>query len=117
VAREYVFQVLRSPCPFLFHRLRHIHQLSSGAGTIGQLVADVPKWTQSDATPRNQTHLGLSKGPNSVGVPYSLTDPVSDALNSLEHGRKFEFQSRVHLVRRQLLGPSYQAHLVAQSVE
>jgi hypothetical protein len=27
-------------CQFLFHRLLHIH-LSSGAGTIGQLVADV----------------------------------------------------------------------------
>jgi hypothetical protein len=30
------------PCQFLFHRLLHIHHhLSSGAGTIGQLVADV----------------------------------------------------------------------------
>jgi hypothetical protein len=28
-------------CQFSFHRLLHIH-LSSGAGTIGQLVADVP---------------------------------------------------------------------------
>jgi hypothetical protein len=27
-------------CPFSFHRLLHTH-LSSGAGTIGQLVADV----------------------------------------------------------------------------
>jgi hypothetical protein len=31
------------PCQFLFHRLLHIHDLlSAGAGTIGQLVADVP---------------------------------------------------------------------------
>jgi hypothetical protein len=31
------------PCRFSFHRLLHIHQhLSSGTGTIGQLVADVP---------------------------------------------------------------------------
>jgi hypothetical protein len=30
------------PCQFLFHRLLHIHhQLSSGAGTRGQIVADV----------------------------------------------------------------------------
>jgi hypothetical protein len=29
------------PCKFSFHRLLHIHHLSSGAGTIGQLVADV----------------------------------------------------------------------------
>jgi hypothetical protein len=30
------------PCQFSFHRLLHTHQLSSGAGTTGQLVADVP---------------------------------------------------------------------------
>jgi hypothetical protein len=31
------------PCQFSFHQLIHIHHhLSSGAGTIGQLVADVP---------------------------------------------------------------------------
>jgi hypothetical protein len=30
------------PCQFSFHRLLQIHHLSSGAGTIGQLVADVP---------------------------------------------------------------------------
>jgi hypothetical protein len=29
------------PCQFSFHRLLHIHHLSSRAGTIGQLVADV----------------------------------------------------------------------------
>jgi hypothetical protein len=30
------------PCQFSFHRLLHIHHLSSGPGTIAQLVADVP---------------------------------------------------------------------------
>jgi hypothetical protein len=30
------------PCQFSFHRLLHTHHLSSEAGTIGQLVADVP---------------------------------------------------------------------------
>jgi hypothetical protein len=31
------------PCYFSFHRLLHIHHhLPSGAGTIGQVVADVP---------------------------------------------------------------------------
>jgi hypothetical protein len=31
------------PCQVSFHRLLHIHHhLSSGAGTIGQIVADVP---------------------------------------------------------------------------
>jgi hypothetical protein len=30
-------------CQFSFHRLLHIyHHLSSGAGTVGRLVADVP---------------------------------------------------------------------------
>jgi hypothetical protein len=31
------------PCQFAFHRLLHTHHLSSGAGTIGQLVAAVPR--------------------------------------------------------------------------
>jgi hypothetical protein len=30
------------PCQFSFHRLLQTHHLSSGAGTIDQLVADVP---------------------------------------------------------------------------
>jgi hypothetical protein len=30
------------PHQFSFHQLLHIHHLSSGAGTIDQLVADVP---------------------------------------------------------------------------
>jgi hypothetical protein len=30
------------PCQFTFYRLLHIHYLSSGASTIGQMVADVP---------------------------------------------------------------------------
>jgi hypothetical protein len=29
-------------CQFSFHPLLHTHYLSSGAGTIGQLLADVP---------------------------------------------------------------------------
>jgi hypothetical protein len=38
VSFEYFF----FPCQFSFHRLLHTHHLSSGAGKIGQLVADVP---------------------------------------------------------------------------
>jgi hypothetical protein len=30
------------PFQFLFHRLLHTHHLSTGAGTVGHLVADVP---------------------------------------------------------------------------
>jgi hypothetical protein len=37
------------PCQFSFHRLLHIHHLSSGAGIIGQLVADV--WSGLSLTP------------------------------------------------------------------
>jgi hypothetical protein len=37
------FEYFGFPCQFSFHRLLHIHHhLSSWAGTIGQLVADVP---------------------------------------------------------------------------
>jgi hypothetical protein len=36
------------PCQFLFHRLLHInHHLSSGAGILGQIVADVPSGLMS----------------------------------------------------------------------
>jgi hypothetical protein len=39
-----------SPAWFSFHQLLHIHHLSSGAGTIGQLLADVPNLTQPQET-------------------------------------------------------------------
>jgi hypothetical protein len=43
------------PCQFSFHRLPHTHHLSSGAGTIGQLVADVPSGLSH--TPHQETKL------------------------------------------------------------
>jgi hypothetical protein len=43
VALGQVFsEYFSSPCQFSYHRLLHTHHLSSGTGTIGQLVADVP---------------------------------------------------------------------------
>jgi hypothetical protein len=43
VALEQVFsEYFGFPYQFSFHRLLHIHHLSSGAGTMGQIVADVP---------------------------------------------------------------------------
>jgi hypothetical protein len=40
---QVLFECFGFPCQFSFHRLLHIHHhLSSGAGTLGQLVADVP---------------------------------------------------------------------------
>jgi hypothetical protein len=35
-------EYLGFPCQFSFHRQLHSHHLSCGAGTIGQLVANVP---------------------------------------------------------------------------
>jgi hypothetical protein len=41
------------PCQFSIHRLLHTHHLSSGAGTIGQLVAAVP--SELSLTPPQET--------------------------------------------------------------
>jgi hypothetical protein len=58
------------PCQFLFHRLLHIHDhLSSGAGTIGQLVADVPSGLS--LTPPQETLIENSAG--SLGSLYKLS--------------------------------------------
>jgi hypothetical protein len=43
-------------CPFSFHRLLHIHHLSSGAGAIDQLVVDVPSGL--GLTPPQETKKG-----------------------------------------------------------
>jgi hypothetical protein len=54
-------RLLRFPCQFSFHRLLHIkHHLSSGAGTIGQLVADVPSGLS--LTPSQVTKLTKGAG-------------------------------------------------------
>jgi hypothetical protein len=55
VALGHVFsENFSCPCQFSFHRLIHIyHHLSSMAGTIGQLVADVPNG--SKLTPLHET--------------------------------------------------------------
>jgi hypothetical protein len=42
------------PCQFSFHRTLHIHLLPSGAGTIGQLVADVQNGL--NLTPRQESN-------------------------------------------------------------
>jgi hypothetical protein len=57
------------PCPFSFHRLLHTHHLSSVAGTIGQLVADVPSGlslTPPQGTTNYKTsHVEASRGDES----------------------------------------------------
>jgi hypothetical protein len=63
VALKQVFsEYFGFPCQFSFHRMLQIHHhLSSGAGTIGQLVADVPSGL-SHPTPKklNYNDLPLS---------------------------------------------------------
>jgi hypothetical protein len=46
-------------CHFAFHRLLHIHHLSSGTSTIGQLVADVPSGLS--LTPREKITLSTAQ--------------------------------------------------------
>jgi hypothetical protein len=41
-------------CQFSFHQLLHTHHPSSGPGTIGQLVADVP--SELSLTPLQETN-------------------------------------------------------------
>jgi hypothetical protein len=48
------------PCQFSFHRLLHIHHLSSGASTMGQLVANVPSGLKSQSTLRKKNLQTLS---------------------------------------------------------
>jgi hypothetical protein len=47
------------PCQLSFHRLLHIHHhhLSSGAGTVGPIVADVPSGLS--LTPQQETKKKL----------------------------------------------------------
>jgi hypothetical protein len=40
------------PCQFSFHRLLHTNHLSSGAGTVGRLAADVPSGLSLTPTPK-----------------------------------------------------------------
>jgi hypothetical protein len=47
------------PYQFSFHRLLHTHHLSSGAGTTGQLLADVPSGLS--LTPRQETKKKAKK--------------------------------------------------------
>jgi hypothetical protein len=54
VALEQVFsKYFGIPCQSSFHRLLHIHHVSSRAGTVGQLVADIPSGL--DLTPPQET--------------------------------------------------------------
>jgi hypothetical protein len=53
---QFLSEYFGFPCQFSFHRLLHTHHhLSSGAGTVGQIVADVPSGLS--LTPPQETKL------------------------------------------------------------
>jgi hypothetical protein len=62
-------RALRFPCQFSFHRLLHIHHLSSGDGTVGQLVAAVPSGLS--LTPPQETKLKLNSRSISIAAVNS----------------------------------------------
>jgi hypothetical protein len=62
------------PCQLSFHRLLHIHHhLSSGDGTIGQLVADVPSGL-SLTPPQETTKKKAKPTLFRKAIPQSLSD-------------------------------------------
>jgi hypothetical protein len=68
VAPGQVFsEYLSFPCQFSFHRLLHTH-LSSGAGTISQLVAGVPSGLS--LTPPQKTKIILPCDPGFYGLGF-----------------------------------------------
>jgi hypothetical protein len=75
-----------SPCQLSFHRLLHIHHLSSGAGTISQLLAEVPRGLS--LTPPQETKKGeMMEIRNACTVPFYLsvrseTEPVGTAASN-----------------------------------
>jgi hypothetical protein len=74
VSSEY----LGFPCQFSFHRLLHTHHPPSGAGIIGQLVANVPSGLS--LTPPQEETIGIRE--SSLIVPVFimlLHDAVSTA--------------------------------------
>jgi hypothetical protein len=70
------------PCQFSFHRLLHTHHLSSGAGAIIQLVADVPSGLS--LTPPQETKITKIYG------AVTLLTPVGKA-HGLNFGRETDY--------------------------
>jgi hypothetical protein len=68
------------PCQFSFHRLLHTHHLSSGAGTIGQIVADIPS--------------GLSLTPPQETKKKQLNNSVKFAVNRTMTVAMTNFEAR-----------------------
>jgi hypothetical protein len=60
------------PYQFLFHRLLHIHHLSSGAGTTGKLVADVPSGLSLTPPQEKEEEEDRIPWPKSLCSQYSF---------------------------------------------
>jgi hypothetical protein len=72
-------------CQFSFHRLLHTHHLSSGAGTIGQLVADAPSGlslTPPQETKKKTTSKFYSKSRSKL-ILMSNASNMTHALNAV----------------------------------
>jgi hypothetical protein len=91
------------PCQFAFHRLLHTHHLSSGAVTIGQLVADVP--SELSLTPPQETKKNFYSW-HSIAkylinpVPYFFTvhqDIFTSSSVAVSSGTTFVLPERHHL--------------------
>jgi hypothetical protein len=81
VAMGQVFsQYFGFPCQFSFHRLIHIqHHLSSGAGTIGQLLADVRSGLSLIPPPKK---LKKELPRNGLGIPEQVKFTIPTFLMS-----------------------------------
>jgi hypothetical protein len=62
-------------CYFAFHRLLHNHHLSSGAGTIGQTVAEVPSGLR--LTPWEKYSVTTEKSQNTVAKCINIPCSIS----------------------------------------
>jgi hypothetical protein len=65
-----VSQYFCFPCKYLFHQMLHIHlSFRNGAGTIAQLVADVPSGPSSNPITYLHTELSPSWGAVNCAAP------------------------------------------------
>jgi hypothetical protein len=73
------------PYQFSFHRLLHTHHTPSGAGRIGQLVADVPN-NRLSLTPPQETKKG---GFTAVGCESELNVDIVNKRSTIESSHSF----------------------------
>jgi hypothetical protein len=84
---QVLFEYFGFPCRFLFRRLLHTHHhLSSGAGTIGQIVADVPSGL-SPTPPQEKCNYELC-----VKSGQQIQYPIQNPLKGHSKSRQYIFQ-------------------------